>query len=224
MEHKDAKRFLDAEYPVAIRSQMIPMLQVGASLSATILNEHPELYHSSLAQNIRGRIFSFAVMLQLSPEIGVFQTSYYQTRIKRVNNFGYVIPEVISQGAILHIAKTTAPYTLPRSSRYKREYAKHNTFSETQQMFELNYFNNNIKVSEHKKYALLTYGSKDNKNIDFARLVVPNSRFSGIVHDGVIDLNVEWKLYRGNDSHEEMKEKQLVELKRGIAESLNIQL
>ena len=193
MDTLNPRHFLDNEYPLAVRSSYIPILQTGADLVNAIFQEHPEVYLPELASDIRGRLFSFAVMLQFSPEIGAFNSSHYSTNIVEVNRFKYKVPEIVSPHAILHVVKTSSPAKLPSKSKYKEYYSTRNNPFCSQMEIDLPSIGLEGKnpFIDGRKYVLLMYGSRDNRSIDFARLVIPDNRFNRIVSEGSIDLNSE---------------------------------
>lgn len=219
----DAKKFIDQEFPFYVRAQFVPILKTGASIADTIFSEHPDFYSNSLSPNIRGRLFAFSVMHQFSPEYGIFQKTLYEITTRKVNPFGYVIPEIVTDNAIMHIVKVPASNKIPLIANYKKELANNNSAIDIGQMkFEICKSENVMKLRVERKYILLTYGSKDNIKIDFAYLLMPDSSFTGIL-EGDFDLFKEMQLYKTDTPQEsDTLEKKLVSLKEKVKESISV--
>ena len=219
------KEFIDSEYPFLVRSQFIPIIQAGIHVANSIFEEHAEFYYGSMASNIRGRLFSYAIMLQFSPDLGVFNKAQYEICTKKVNSFGYTIPEIIGSNSVLHIVKSISRNQLPTSSKYKVEYAKNNDeFDSGQMKFDIDFESVVKGVSVEKKYILLLFGSKNNKTIDFAQLVLPNSNFTNILDEGV-DLFTELHVIKDSgELNNKIREKELVALKQSVIDKIKLDI
>lgn len=222
----NTKAFIEKEFPLSVRAQFIAILQTGLLVAKSIFEEHPQIYASTISTNIRGRVFAFAVMLQFTPDVGIFQKFQYETNVRKVNSFGYTIPEIITADSIMHIVKSPSRNKLPAVSKYKKEYSINNSgFNTGQIKFDIDSIKNEIGGTiAAKKYILLNYGSKDNIKLDFAQLIMPDSNYANIL-EGEIDLFEELHLYKESiTDSSRFVEKQLVALKENVKRQLKIDL
>ena len=214
MNNLDPATFLSEEYPAVVRSKFLPCLKIGAQIASEYLMANP----SSLLSNISGRLLSYAVMLQFTPEFSIFDRRRYSVNVSQVNSFKYKIPEIYSPNSVLHIAKVSTPTSLPCRSKYKTNYAMRNSDISSQIEMHLQFESGSIaSFGDERKYVLLTYGSRDGSSIDFASLVLPDARFTQIIDGGRIDLNAEFHAMDASPSIP-YEEKQLAQLRKEFSE------
>ena len=214
MNNFDPITFLSDEYPLVVRSKLLPCLRVGAQIANEYLMANP----SPLLSNISGRLLSYAVMLQFTPELSIFDHKRYSVNVFQVNSFKYKIPEIYAPKSVLHIAKVPPPTSLPCRSKYKVNYAMRNSDISSQIEMHFPFESGGIApFGDEKRYVLLTYGSRDGSNIDFASLVLPNAQFTQIIDGGRIDLNAELHTTDASPSTP-YEEKQLARLRKEFSE------
>ena len=226
METLNSHEFLENEYPLPVRIQLLPMLQSGLLVAQAIFNEYPNFYSSSISSNIRGKIVSYAIMLQFTPELGMFPPNRYDVNVREVNTFRHSIVEISTSNSIMHITKSPSHNKLPSYANYKKELALRNDSFDGGQLEFAYKPNGNVieSVGGPKKYILFCYGSRNGKNIEFAHLNLPNAQFTGFIDEG-IDLFKELRLIK-NDNVDDVdnNEKALVNLKQSVLDKLNINI
>jgi len=155
---------------------------------------------------------------QFEPDM-LSETFPFTPKPERVNNFNYKTLNLLRRNVIINVAKAKDKNSLPRKSKYKLENCRLNNFSQKQLFYNVK--SKKLIVTNEPYYLFLTYGVKDDYEIDFVNLIVPNAGMTSILKN--IDLMSEFALYTQDVPQEEV-EKRITSLKNDVVRKLNIKL
>ena len=208
--------WLDAELPNSTRGRFLPLLMSAATASTSLFNEkQPGFFAGKITSNIKGHIFSYAVLKQFSPEF-LPKSLPIQCQLLRVNNFGYLVPEIRTKNTVLYIVRGRDPRKLPKPL-YLRNKAMYNDACQLSIDFDVN----PLKIIKEPRCLVLYYGSYDNESIAFANLVLPDFRL-GYFHTN-LDLRNEMMLhYNSEVDINRHVEKEVAKLKPELVKQLNL--
>lgn len=209
-----AKRIMEHDFPLNLRGRIYPILENASEAARTLFYEYPELLAGPLVKNIRGHLLSFIIATYFSPEF-LPKTLPMNSHIIPVNNFGYKVPELITEHTRTYVRRSHNKEVL---AEYKPKYllrmAINNGFAEEQICFSI--MDDNMVYNDMSpKCAIITYGLDRAHKISFARLVMPDAHLNQPLC--YYDLHEEMKVYY-NDRPPEPRpsEKELATLKEKV--------
>lgn len=182
--------------------------------TARFVHEHRDFFDSSINNDLKTRIQSFAIEKQIY-DSAFFSNSPYQVSKKRLNSFNREIPLIQTNEFISTLARTQKTDKLPSKALYKIQLAQGNKEFENQLFFD---FDNNLNIVKSKIYLIITYGYK-NGEITHMNMVLPSPDFKIILES--INLLNNVQILQGYQT-EEQKEDNIVKIKNDIKEKLNI--
>lgn len=174
----NAKKILETEFPLSVRSRLLPLLMSAATVTKMFFAEaQPGYFSGPLGGNIKGHLFSFSLLKQFSPGF-LPKTLSLQSRLLCVNNFGRMVPEVCTANAIMYIVRGRNLKKFPRP-QYLKNRAQYNGLG--QLVFP---FGEERRCVADKEpiCVMLYYGSYDNETIRFAHLILPDSKLEYPLH------------------------------------------
>lgn len=174
------------------------------------INDHYDFFNFDNKSVLYGHLRSFVVEKHLY--INAFTpNSCYSVYHKPVNNFGYKPLFIETDDFVLSVGKTIKPRFLLSKASYKVKLAQNN--SPYGQQLKYDYFSDDVKIIENKKYALLTYGY--NMGIlTHLSIVLPDSTYKNCMYDPINILKYV-SLY-DNYIPKEIEEDNIVKLKKSL--------
>ena len=146
------------------------IVQTGRSVASELL-ENPVYDHSFLGP-MRGRLYTTCVQMQceLESQTPGFPFRYSETKFP----FNQTIPQLATEGLIIHLGRSAHPDELPCKAKYKTRLSYNNQPLLRQMTFD---FERNPPYVDSKFYGLLAFGGKEDP---FAVLQFPEPGYGGI--------------------------------------------
>lgn len=209
--------FLEAEFPLAVRSRLYPLLTSGLDAAQEFLANH-SAFSTPLGCNINGRLINFFISLYFSPD---FWPASLPGRplLREVNRYRYTVPVIRGKDSTLFLAKSIYPCHYPRP-RYLQNAAAGNG-GDTQLAIFMDDIED-VRILNEPRCVLLNYGVSREREITFARLSLPDAdlrkELSGF------DLLKDFKLYAQEDMEKQAakrEEKELTQIRQEILSQIS---
>ena len=214
-EHMElSKLFLDRNFGNNFKAIAYQNMQIALKAFEQFKIKNKSFFHFDKKEVLFGHLLTYSVEKQFC-DSAFTPTAEYSVSMKQVNKYGYKTLCIDTEDFIMNIGRSPKPTVLPSVSSYKINFAKSNKDIDSQ--LEFQFENNEIsKVTNEKKYALLTYGYKLGALEHFS-LVIPSNDYKSILYSDNLLLNI--SDYDNYTPKEEIEES-IVRLKNSIETEL----
>ncbi|CDE14935.1 putative uncharacterized protein [Clostridium sp. CAG:470] len=208
--YKNAKELIEKEITTDLEIQIYKSIKNGIEVYKEFENENSFLFSGSLSNNVMPRIITYCVEKQFSPEMYVSKEGF-NSRIIKVNNFGYEVAEIKNDNLVIHFSKVKGGIFKASSAKYKLKYAKNNSFMDNQMI--IGEMNNNLTVKDGLYYGMVTYSIDESRKLKTLNLLIPNSQITSYLEN--IDIKKIAEKFNVIEDKEE-NYKKIVSLKEDI--------
>lgn len=196
------------------KANMYHIISNTIEATARFLHEHRDFFDSSINNDLKTRIQTFAIEKQIY-DSAFFSNAPYRVSKKKLNGFNKEIPLIQTDEFISTLSRTLKADKLPNKSLYKIELSQGNKEYENQLYFD---FEQNNSISSPKTYLIVAYGYQHGE-ITHMNIILPSPDFKNILES--INLLNNVQLLQGHQT-EEQKEDNIVKIKNEIKNKFNI--
>ena len=193
----EIKKLFDENFDFAFKAATYNNMRVAVQTFEQFKQKNQDFFSFDKRETLFGYLRTYAIEKQFNDSAFNPKANYSET-----NDF------------IVNVGRTDNEHKLLPASSYKREYAKANAGLSTQLSFE--FFNDEPKIVESKKYAEITYGYSYG-DMTHLCIVLPSGDYKTIEHS--INLLDDIKIYE-NYVPEDLVEESIVSLKKSLSREI----
>ena len=209
----EIKKLFDENFDFAFKAATYNNMRVAVQTFEQFKQKNQDFFSFDKRETLFGYLRTYAIEKQFN-DSAFNPKANYSVSMKLVNSYKYKALCIETNDFIVNVGRTDNEHKLLPASSYKREYAKANAGLSTQLSFE--FFNDEPKIVESKKYAEITYGYSYG-DITHLCIVLPSGDYKTIEHS--INLLDDIKIYE-NYVPEDLVEESIVSLKKSLSREI----